>query len=162
MDVEPDIGMILGEVDEAEAKLGVAEGAGRRDPDRPLGLARRLAGLLVEAFQIRQDRGGARQVDFAGGGQRDLARRAVDQERAEFVLQFADIFRQQRLGSPGLAGRRREPLVLHDRDEGAHPRQSIHGAPSEGLASLLPIGGRPPSLIGPDQKSTPGTFSTCI
>jgi hypothetical protein len=52
--------------------------------------------------------------------------RAIEQQRAEFVLQLAHIFGKERLGAADLARGGRKAFGFHHLDKGAHARESIH------------------------------------
>ena len=118
--------MLPGEVDQRLADLGIGEGAGRGELDAAAHVACGVADGIGEVVDLADDLRGALVICVPGFRERELPRGAIEEQRAEFVLQFPHIFRKQRLGAADLAGRRRKAFGLDDVDEGAHAGQSVH------------------------------------
>jgi hypothetical protein len=67
-----------------------------------------------------------RHQQFTGGGQRDVARGAVDQRHADLVLEPPDLLGERRLGDVEPRGSPREVALVGERDEVAQLAQ-LHG-----------------------------------
>ncbi|MCY1303271.1 hypothetical protein D9M70_529680 [compost metagenome] len=86
--------MLLAEVDERLADLGIDESARRRDAQPSLQVGVVGAHEIGKVVDLLQDFRGGAVVGMAGFGQRELPGGAVEQQRAELVLEFAHIFRK--------------------------------------------------------------------
>jgi hypothetical protein len=93
--------MRLGEIDHRLADIGIDEGAGCGNPQLALEIGIVLAHQVRQAVDLLEDIGGGAVIGMAGLGHRELPGRAVQQQRAQIVLELAHIFRQQRLGTTG-------------------------------------------------------------
>ena len=103
---------------------------------RPLSCRIALAHQIGEIVDLLQDFGGGAVIGVAGLGQRKLPGRAIEQQRAELVLQFAHIFGQQRLGAPDRAGGGGKSFGIDDIDEGAYAGQ-VSMAPLDAVSKKL-------------------------
>ncbi|MNL61463.1 hypothetical protein D3C87_1853860 [compost metagenome] len=68
---------------------------------------------------------------MAGFGEGKLTRRAVQKQRAEVILQLADIFGKTRLGAAGTARGGGKTLGFDHIDEGAHAGEGVQGMSPE-------------------------------
>ncbi len=132
--VEQDFGIFGGEFDDRQTDLQIGQRARRRNPQSSFQAAAGLAHRVLQIGNPAQDVGSRVVVELPGLGQRKLASRAVEQQDAEFVLQFAHIFRHQRLGTADAARRRRKAFGIDNIQECLHSRQRVQGGapPGEG------------------------------
>lgn len=119
--------MLLAEIDQRLADLGVDESAGRGDAQPALEVGIVGAHEIGEIVDFLQDFRRGAIIGVAGFRHRELTCRAVKQKRAEFVLKLAHIFRQERLRPADAAGGGRKPFGVHDIDEGADAGERVHG-----------------------------------
>ncbi len=132
-DVERQFGMLLAEVDQGLADIRIDESPRHGDSQSALEVGIVGTHEIGEVVDLLQDLRCAAVIGVSGLGQRELARRAVQQQRAELVLEFAHIFRQQRLGFADAPGRGRKAFRVHDIDEGADAGQGIHDSSFSGM-----------------------------
>ncbi|KAF1853455.1 hypothetical protein Lal_00013812 [Lupinus albus] len=82
---------------------------------------------LLRLLQIGEDSGAALVIGLAHLGQAELAGGAVQEPRAEPVLQLADAAGDHRLRQVEPVGGGGEALGVHHLDEGEHVVEAIHG-----------------------------------
>ena len=110
-------GWALAEAGEQPGDVEVAGGQQRADPDAPAQHAAQLVDLGARAVDLGEDAAGARGDRLPGLGRGDAAARALEQRRAELLLEPADLVRQRRLGDVELLRGAREVAV---------PRHRLH------------------------------------
>jgi hypothetical protein len=104
-----------------------AEGGGAGDAQPPLGLALQVGDVGLGHLQLRQNRRHAGPVQLASGGQRERARRAREQPRAQRLLEPRDVLARRRGRDPQLARGRRDAAAVDGLEEGFDAAQLEHG-----------------------------------
>ena len=122
---------------EAGEQPGDVEVAGRQqrpDPDPPTQDAAELVDLFARGVDLGEHPAGAPRDGDARVGRDDAAARALEQRRAQLLLEPADLVRQRRLG---------EMELLRGAREVAVPRHRLHASQ---LPELHAINRNPRSL----------------
>jgi hypothetical protein len=87
------------------------------------------AGCAVGFVEVGQNVGGAFVVRAADLRQAHLARGAIQEPRAQSILQLLNVVADHRRRDVEMTGRCSEAAVLDDPDEGCDVGQAIHAAP---------------------------------
>ncbi len=126
LEIQPDLRVGLGEVDGQRRDPAMADRGRRGDPEPAAGSRIGGADLAVQALDLLEDGGGARQVARSGLGRADLPRGPAQQRDPEHPLELTDMTADGGRRHAQPARRGREPAGSRDFHEDGHGRVCVH------------------------------------
>jgi tetratricopeptide (TPR) repeat protein len=111
----------------SEAKRPEHHAGQRMDAQRARGRAARIAHLVDDVVGAAHQLGAVAQEGLAHVAEPHHPRAAVEQRRAQELLQLLDARGDHRIGHPQLARRLRKALGLRDANEGFDALEAVHG-----------------------------------